>query len=109
MSVVSVYCIFASAEEAERIGRTVVEERLAACINILGSCRSIYRWQGAVETSQETPAILKTTAEAADALISRIAGLHSYEVPCISVWPIDKLLLSYAEWVEQSIGVVGNA
>jgi len=109
MSVVSVYCIFASAEEAERIGRTVVEERLAACINILGSCRSIYRWQGAVETSQETPALLKTTAEAADALISRIAGLHSYEVPCISVWPIDKLLLSYAEWVEQSIGVVGNA
>ena len=109
MSVVSVYCIFAHAEEAERIGRTVVEERLAACINILGSCRSIYRWQGAVETSQETPAILKTTAEAADALISRIAGLHSYEVPCVAVWPIDKLLLSYAEWVEQSIGVVGNA
>jgi periplasmic divalent cation tolerance protein len=109
MSVVSVYCIFASAQEAERIGRTVVEERLAACINVLGQCRSIYRWQGTVETADETPAILKTTAEAADALISRIAGLHSYEVPCIAVWPIDKLLLSYAEWVEQSIGVVGNA
>ena len=109
MSVVSVYVIFANPEEAERIGRVVVEERLAACINVLGSCRSIYRWQGAVETADETPAILKTTLEAADALISRIAGLHSYEVPCIAIWPIDKLLLSYAEWVEQSIGVVGNA
>ena len=109
MSVVSVYVIFANPEEAERIGRVVVEERLAACINVLGPCRSIYRWQGAVETADETPAILKTTLEAADALISRIAGLHSYEVPCIAVWPIDKLLLSYAEWVEQSIGVVGNA
>ena len=109
MSVVSVYVIFANPEEAERIGRVVVEERLAACINVLGPCRSIYRWQGAVETADETPAILKTTLEAADALISRIAGLHSYDVPCIAVWPIDKLLLSYAEWVEQSIGVVGNA
>jgi periplasmic divalent cation tolerance protein len=109
VSVVSVYCIFASAEEAERIGRTVVEERLAACINVLAPCRSIYRWQGEIETSEEVPAILKTSAEAADALISRIAGLHSYDVPCIAVWPIDKLLLGYAEWVEQSVGPVGNA
>ena len=109
MSVVSVYCIFANAEEADRIGRTVVEEGLAACINILGSCRSIYRWQGKLETAEEVPAILKTTGEAADALISRIAGLHSYDVPCIAVWPIEKLLLSYAEWVEQSVGPIGNA
>ena len=109
MSVVSVYCIFAHAEEAERIGRIVVEERLAACINVLGPCRSIYRWQGAIESAEETPAILKTTEETADALISRIAGLHSYDVPCIAVWPIEKLLLSYAEWVERSIGFVGNA
>ena len=109
MSVVSVYCLFANAEEAERIGRIAVEDRLAACINILAPCRSVYRWQGEVETSEEVPAILKTTGEAADALISRIAGLHSYDVPCVAVWPIDKLLLSYAEWVEQSVGPIGNA
>ena len=109
MSVVSVYCLFASAEEAERIGSIAVEERLAACINIFAPCRSVYRWQGEIETSEEVPAILKTTGEAADALISRIAGLHSYDVPCIAVWPIDKLLLSYAEWVEQSVGPLGNA
>ena len=109
MSVVSVYCIFANGEEAERIGRTVVEERLAACINVMSACQSIYRWDGAVETANEVPAILKTTSEAADALISRIAGLHSYDVPCIAVWPLDKLLVSYAEWVEQSVGPLGNA
>lgn len=104
MSVVSVYAIFADAEEAERIGRTVVEEGLAACINILGPCRSIYRWQGQIETADEVPAIFKTTADSADGLIARIAGLHSYDVPCISVWPINKLLLGYADWVEQSVG-----
>lgn len=109
MSVVSVYCVFASIEEAERIGRIVVEEGLGACINILGPCRSIYRWQGAIETAQEAPAILKTSAEAADALISRIAGLHSYDVPCIAAWPIEKLLLGYAGWVEQSVSPMGNA
>ena len=100
MSVVSVYCIFADSEEAERIGRAVVEERLAACINILGPCHSIYRWQGSFESATEVPAILKTTAGQADALIAQIAALHSYDVPCIAVWPIDKLLLEYAQWVE---------
>jgi periplasmic divalent cation tolerance protein len=103
MSVVSVYSVFASAEEAERIGRTVVEERLAACINILPAVRSIYRWQGAVETADEVAAILKTTHEQADALMTRIASLHSYDVPCIVTWPIDKILASYADWVEQTI------
>jgi periplasmic divalent cation tolerance protein len=108
MTAVSVYCVFANVEEAERIGRAVVEEGLAACINILGSCQSIYRWQGAIETTDETPAILKTTADASDALIARIAGLHSYEVPCIAVWPIGKLLLSYSEWIEQNAGIASG-
>jgi periplasmic divalent cation tolerance protein len=104
MSIVSVYAIFADAEEAERIGRTVIEERLAACINILGSVRSIYRWQGAIETAEEVAGILKTSDGEADALITRIAELHSYEVPCIVTWPIDKILRSYADWAEDSVG-----
>ena len=102
MSVVSVYVIFANAAEAERIGRVVVEERLAACINIIGEVRSIYRWQGDVETAHEAAAILKTSQDTANALITRIAALHSYEVPCIASWPIDKVLASYAQWVEES-------
>jgi len=104
MSVVSVYAVFANAGEAERIGRQVVEERLAACVNLLGSIRSVYRWQGAVEQADEVAAIFKTTQAQADALITRIAGLHSYDVPCIAVWPIDKLLVDYADWVEASVG-----
>ncbi len=104
MSVVSVYATFADPEEAERIGRQVVEERLAACINILGPCRSIYRWQGAIESADEVAAIFKTSAAVADRLITRIAELHSYDVPAITVWPIDKLLGAYGDWVEESVG-----
>ena len=104
MSVVWVYAIFADVAEAERIGRAMVEERLAACINILGPCRSIYRWQGAIETADEVAAIFKTRHDAADALITRIAALHSYDVPCIVTWPVDKLLGAYADWVDDSVG-----
>ena len=71
MSTVSVYAVFANAEEAERIGRTVVEERLAACINILAPVRSIYRWQGKIETADEVAAIFKTHHWRADALMER--------------------------------------
>ena len=104
MSIVSVYAVFRGAEEAERIGRIVVEERLAACINMLASSRSIYRWQGAVETAEEVAAIFKTTDAQAQALVSRIAALHSYDVPCIAVWPIDEIFAPYAQWVEDSVG-----
>jgi len=104
VSVVSVYAVFANAEEAERIGRAMVEERLAACINILGPIRSIYRWQGAVESADEVAAIFKTANAAVDALITRIVALHSYDVPCVVSWPIDKIPSSYAEWVEDSVG-----
>jgi len=102
--VISVFAVFANVEEAERIGRTAVEERLAACVNILGPIRSIYRWKGAVESDDEVAAILKTTEAGADALITRIAALHSYEVPCIVTWPIDKVLANYADWVDKSVG-----
>ena len=104
MSVVSVYAVFASADEAERIGRTAIEERLAACVNILGPTRSIYRWQGAIECAEEVAAIFKTRHDAVDGLITRIAALHSYDVPCIVTWPVDKLLGAYADWVEDSSG-----
>jgi periplasmic divalent cation tolerance protein len=102
MSVVSVYAIFATAEEAERIGRAVIEERLAACVNILGPCRSLYRWEGEIETAEEVPAIFKTHHWNSDDLIERIAELHSYDVPCIVTWPINQILRKYADWVEDS-------
>ena len=102
MTVVAVYVIFPNVAEALHVGRLVVEERLAACINVLAPCTSIYRWQGAVEQSDETPALLKTSAEAAEALIARLAELHSYEVPAIAAWPIERLPAAFSEWVAQS-------
>lgn len=101
--IVSIYVIFADTDEAERVGRTVIEEQLAACINILAPVRSIYRWDGKIESAEEVAAILKTTDAAADRLIARIAGLHSYEVPCIAVWPVAQTLPSYADWVAESV------
>jgi periplasmic divalent cation tolerance protein len=97
--IVSVYATFASDEEAQRIGRTLVEERLAACANILGHCHSIYRWQGRIEKAREVAALFKTTADNSQALIARLAELHSYDVPGAVVWPIADALPDYANWV----------
>jgi periplasmic divalent cation tolerance protein len=100
MSVVTVYAVFADPAEAQRVGMTIVEEKLAACINILAPCRSIYRWEGAIETATETPALFKTTLDKADTLIERVKALHSYSVPAIAVWPIERLSADYADWVD---------
>jgi periplasmic divalent cation tolerance protein len=97
--IVTVYATFGSAEEADRVGRTVVEERLAACVNFLAPCRSVYRWQGAIEEGAEHPALFKTAADRAEALIARIAELHTYDVPAAVVWPIAHAHAPYAEWV----------
>lgn len=103
MTIVSVYAVFADAEEAERIGLTVIEERLAACINVLAPCRSIFRWEGKIETAEEVPAILKTHLDRVDGLIERIAELHSYEVPCVAVWPVANILRGYGQWVGEEV------
>ena len=104
MTVVTVYAVFANADEADKIGRAMIEERRAACVNILGPCRSIYRWEEVIETVGEVPALFKTTLDQADALIARIAELHSYDTPAIVTWPIAKLLAGYGDWVEETVG-----
>jgi periplasmic divalent cation tolerance protein len=101
--IVSVYSTFGSDEEARRIARQLVEERLAACANILAPCHSIYRWQGRIEEAEEVPAILKTRADAAARLIARLGELHSYDVPAAVVWPIAQALPDYAQWVCEEV------
>jgi periplasmic divalent cation tolerance protein len=98
--IATVYAVFADAAEAERIAETVVTERLAACANILAPCRSIYRWQGAINRAEEVPALFKTAEP--EALIARIAALHSYEVPAAISWPIQHAHPPYAEWVREN-------
>jgi periplasmic divalent cation tolerance protein len=102
--IVSVYATFGSDEEARRIGRLCIEERLAACVNVLGAVHSVYRWQGKVEEAGEIAALFKTAAECADALVSRIAELHSYDVPAAVVWPIANAHGLYAQWVRDETG-----
>ncbi|HZF93708.1 MAG TPA: divalent-cation tolerance protein CutA [Allosphingosinicella sp.] len=97
--IVTVYAVFGSEEEALRIGRLCVEERLAACVNLIGAVRSIYRWQGKIEEGAEAAALFKTTAEGTEPLIARIAALHSYDVPAAVAWPISEAHGSYAAWV----------
>jgi len=101
--IVSVYVTFANAEEAERIGHAMIDERLAACINILGETKSIYRWQGRIETATEQAGLFKTSMSCAELLVKRIAELHSYENPSITVWPIEDAPPAYVQWVRAQL------
>ena len=98
-AIVTVYATFPTEEEARTVARTLVEERLAACANILGPTCSIYRWEGSVEEASEIAAIFKTAESRAGALMARLNDLHSYEVPAITVWPIAEAFPLYEAWV----------
>ena len=105
MSEVRNYVVFVttpSEAEAARIGRTLVEERLAACANITGQIRSIYRWQDAIEDDAECLMVLKTSQASLDALIDRANELHSYEVPEIIALPIHQGFPPYLDWIAEN-------
>ena len=87
------------ATTAERIARVLVERRVAACVNILAACRSLYRWQGAVETVDEVPMLIKTTTGAYPLLEQILRECHPYEVPEIIAVPIEHGLPEYLSWV----------
>ena len=84
---------------AERLADSLIEKRLAACINILAPCRSVYRWQGAVQHDEEHPMFIKTTAERYASLEAAIRAGHPYELPEIIAVPIECGLAAYLEWV----------
>jgi periplasmic divalent cation tolerance protein len=84
---------------AERLAQALIERRLAACVNILAPCRSVYRWQGAVESAEEVPVLIKTTADRYSALEEAIRGLHPYELPEIVAVPMTAGLPAYLDWV----------
>lgn len=98
------------AEVAERLVRTLVDERLAACGNILPQVRSIYHWEGRVETATEAVVMLKTTAAAVASLVERVRELHPYDVPEVLTVAVDGGLESYLDWVAGAVAVeTGNA
>jgi len=90
-------------EEAEKIANALVEAELAACVNIVGPIRSIYRWQGKVENAEEFLLLAKTWGAAYDDVESMIRELHSYELPeCIAL-RVEKGSEPYLEWLEDSV------
>ncbi len=96
---IAVWVSVGSVREGERIGRALVDERLAACVNIVGPVRSIYRWRGAVQDEAELLLIIKTRTAVFQALQERIKSLHSYATPEIVAVPLTAGSAAYLEWV----------
>lgn len=102
-----VFSTCATLDEARRIANAAVEERLAACVQIVPQIQSVYRWQGAVEESAEALLLFKTTAERLPDLERRIAELHSYDTPEILAVPANRVAERYLGWLRDSVSAAG--
>ncbi len=101
MSARFVYVTAGDAEEARRIGRVLVEERLAACANVIERISSIYWWQGQVQDDTEAVLVAKTREELVDALSRRVRELHSYECPCVVALPVVGGSADFLAWIDE--------
>lgn len=99
MQAIVVFITAPDQEAAAGIGRVLVEERLAACVNIVGGIRSIYTWEGAVQDDSEALMIVKTRRELFPALSDRVKALHGYSVPEIIAMPIIEGSPDYLSWI----------
>ena len=99
MSALLVFTNLPERAAAERLAEALVAKRLAACINILAPCRSVYRWQGAVQHEEEHPVLIKTTRAAYAELEAEIRAHHPYELPEIVAVRIERGLPAYLDWV----------
>lgn len=97
----SIYITVPSLPEAKRIAHALVEEKLAACVNILPQCQSVYRWQDKLETAEECILFVKTTKSSYSAVEKRVKDLHSADVPCILAVPIIEGYAPFLEWMSQ--------
>jgi periplasmic divalent cation tolerance protein len=101
MTNILLYVTCASEEEAMKIGKALVEERLCACANLLGRTTSIFWWEGKVHDAHEVALILKSRAELADKITARVRELHSYTVPCVVALPIEGGNPTFLRWIEE--------
>ncbi|MGE4072240.1 MAG: divalent-cation tolerance protein CutA [Lysobacterales bacterium] len=90
--------------DAERLAQALVGESLAACVNQVGPVRSVYRWEGAIESGTEMLLLIKTTRACYPALQARLQELHPYEVPEIIALPVSAGLPAYLQWLRESVG-----
>ena len=98
-----VFTTAATPEEANRLGHTLVEERLAACATLIPAVQSIYRWEGKVESSNETLLLLKTGPDQLAALEARLHELHSYQTPEFLVVDVEAASQPYLDWLRASL------
>ncbi len=103
MGHIVVFVTAGSMEEGAKVARTLVEEGLAACVNIVPTVRSIYRWKGEVCDEEEVLMVMKTREDLFERLKARVRGLHSYEIPEIIALPIKKGLKEYLEWMDDAL------
>lgn len=99
MDTAVVYMTARDREEALRIARTLVEERLVACVNVLAGVTSVYWWEDAVQENREVALIAKTKESLVGAVARRVKELHSYECPCVVSWSIDAGSDVYLDWI----------
>ena len=98
-SVLAVYLTFPDATSADAIARALIDARLAACVNVLPTARSYYRWDGAVQVDDEVVAVAKTTRERLGALTDFVREAHPYDVPCVVAYRAQGGLDAYLDWV----------
>jgi periplasmic divalent cation tolerance protein len=98
---ITVYVTAPDAALAETLGRTLVEERLAACANLVPGIVSLYHWGGALQRDAEVAVLLKTRATLFEPLAARVQALHRYELPCIVAWPIAQASAPYLAWIRE--------
>jgi periplasmic divalent cation tolerance protein len=108
MSLATLYMTAPSREDAERIGRELLERRLVACVNIIDNILSLYWWEGSIQREPEAVLIAKTQMQVAHRCIELIKEIHPYDVPCITVMPILKSLPDYRAWVERETTTTGG-
>ena len=101
MSVLLVFTNLPDRASADKLADLLVGQRLAACVNILAPCRSVYRWKDEVQHDEEHPMLVKTTAERFPALEAAIRANHPYELPEIIAVPVERGLPEYLGWVAQ--------
>lgn len=104
MSARLLYVTVGSAEEAGEIGKSLVEDRLVACVNILSPMQSIYRWEGEIQMDMECVLIAKTREDLVDEVTARICRLHSYDVPCVVALPLDGGNPAFLDWIVEETG-----
>lgn len=100
---VVVFVTVGAQEEGDRLARTLVDERLAACVNVIAGVKSVYRWQGGIENAEERLLVIKSRRDLFERLKNRIAELHSYSVPEIVALPIVAGSESYLRWLDEEL------